>query len=110
MTERKKNSTQARRPHMIKLAEPLPGPLFRPFDPEMLFVECGRCGAPVLWEPGKTTRLLDEAGIDPLELDASCVLVTSGCPMCSAGQGPFTVRIFRIAAAGTMLPLPCANA
>ena len=39
------------------------------FDPELLYVECGRCGSsPVLWEDGRATRLLDQAGIDPLEL------------------------------------------
>lgn len=94
---------------IVKLAEPLPDPLHRPFDPEMLFVECGRCGAPVLWDAGRTTRLLDEAGIDPLELDPSCILVTNGCALCS--QGPFTVRIFRLSGSdGKMRPLTFANA
>lgn len=76
------------------------------YDPELLYVECGRCGAPVLWEPGRATRLLDEAGIDPLELDAACLLVTNACPMCGAPEGAaadgadgdpgYEVRVFRV--------------
>ena len=79
------------------------------YDPELLYVECGRCGAPVLWEPGRATRLLDEAGIDPLELDAACLLVTNACPMCGAPGGApdgpdeepgYEVRVFRVGGEG----------
>lgn len=65
------------------------------FNPEMLYVECGRCGAPVLWEPGRATELLSQAGVDPVELDASCILITDACPACGTSH-EFTVRIFRI--------------
>lgn len=68
------------------------------FDPDMLFVECGHCGAPILWEKGRTRRLLASAGIDPLELDASCVLITDSCPLCG-GKGRYTIQIYRISAA-----------
>ncbi|MBO4300724.1 MAG: hypothetical protein J5861_03885 [Desulfovibrio sp.] len=64
------------------------------YDPELLYVECARCGAPVMWEAGKATRLLDLAGIDPLELDASCQLMTDGCPRCS-GRRQYSVQIVR---------------
>lgn len=86
------------------------------YDPELLYVECGRCGAPVLWEPGRATRLLEEAGIDPLELDAACLLVTNACPMCGAPDAPrareddaapdadgergYVVRVFRVGGEG----------
>lgn len=75
-------------------AEPLPGSP-QPWDPELLFVECGRCGAPVLWGEGRTRRILDAAGIDPLELDASCALVTDSCPACG-GKKAYTLQICRI--------------
>ena len=80
----------------IKLP-PIPE-MFQPkrIDPEMLFVECARCGSPVLWEPGRATQLLNEAGIDPLELDSSCLLVTDACPLCSHQRKQYTVQIFRI--------------
>ena len=65
------------------------------FDPEMLFVECARCGNPILWEAGKTTRILEGAGIDALELDPHCLLVASGCPRCSQG-GVYHVQIVRV--------------
>lgn len=76
----------------------------RGFDPELLYVECGRCGAPVLWDEGRATELLNQAGIDPLELDSSCMLVTDGCPSCGMG-GEYGVRIFRITEHSS-LPLP----
>ena len=76
------------------IAEPLRGPLVpKGYDPELLYVECGRCGSPVMWEKGKASQILGLAGIDPLELDASCMLVTDGCPMCG-GKGHYTVQIF----------------
>ena len=78
------------------IAEPLRGtPVPAGFDPEMLYVECARCGSPVMWEQGKATHILSLAGIDPLELDSSCKLVTDGCPMCS-GKDQYTVQIFRV--------------
>lgn len=73
----------------------LPAP--QGYDPELLYVECGRCGSPVMWEQGKATHILNQAGIDPLELDASCLLVTDACPLCG-GKGHYTVQIFRVSA------------
>lgn len=76
---------------------PIPD-MFKPkgLDPELLYVECGRCGAPVLWDTGRATELLKEAGIDPLELDSSCFLVTDACPICSNQRKQYTVQIFRL--------------
>lgn len=99
----------------------------RGYDPELLYVECGRCGSPILWEPGRATRLLDEAGIDPLELDASCLLVTNACPLCAGavppgsregteepdaaetdadGEPGYVVRVFRMSAEGGSFGAP----
>ena len=72
-----------------------PDPLHKGFDPEMVYVQCGVCGAPVIWEQGKTSELFRTAGIDPLELDPTCILVTNGCPSCS-GHGMFSVQILRV--------------
>lgn len=69
------------------------------YDPELLYVECSRCGAPVLWEKGRATALLEQAGVDPLELDAHCLLLTDACPACGTGH-EFTVRIFRVSPGG----------
>ena len=66
------------------------------YDPELLIVECARCGLPVLWERGRSTAILAGAGIDPLELDVHCLLLTDGCPQCSPGVGGFTVQVFRV--------------
>ena len=86
----------ARRPKDTRRWFRVPAPLRRrPVDPELLFVECGRCGAPVLWDPGRAPRLLAQAGVDPLELDSSCLLMTDGCPFCRPA-GQYTVQIYRV--------------
>ena len=82
-------------PHTVNVPV-LPQP--EVFDPDMLYVECGHCGAPIVWEKGRTRRLLAAVGIDPLELDASCVLITDSCPLCG-GKGRYTIQIYRISAA-----------
>lgn len=99
------------RESMLTITEPLRGvPAPGGYDPEMLFVECARCGAPVMWEPGKATRIMNMAGIDALELDSSCLLVTDGCSLCSA-EKEFTVQIFRVSAgSGASLPPRTGNA
>ncbi len=71
------------------------------YDPELLYVECGRCGAPVIWEKAPATRLLEQAGIDRLELDPACLLVTDACPMCTGNSSHYTVQIFRVSAPET---------
>jgi hypothetical protein len=51
----------------------------------------------VLWEPGRSTEVLAGVGIDPLELDAHCLLLTDGCPNCRPRQkGGFSVQVFRL--------------
>lgn len=80
---------------LTSVRQPAPG-LPRPgFDPEMLFVECSRCGSPIMWEKGRSTEILLGAGIDPLELDSHCLLITDGCPRCTKGEA-FHVQIFRV--------------
>jgi len=68
-----------------------------PYDPELMIVECARCGRPVLWESGRSTEALAGAGIDPLELDAHCLLLTDGCVHCRpCRKGGFNVQVFRL--------------
>ena len=68
------------------------------YDPEMLYVECHLCGKPVLWEPGKTTELLLEAGVDLQALDERCLIVSDGCPMCCPHEERgFTMAVVRVA-------------
>ncbi len=52
------------------------------YDPELLYVECRICGRPVVWEPGKTTILLQQAEINLQNLDSSCLLLADNCPTC----------------------------
>lgn len=66
------------------------------FDPELLYVECARCGQPVLWNPGDTTRILSWAGIDTGSLDEKCMIISEGCPMCRPGQKSFTTQVVRL--------------
>jgi hypothetical protein len=66
------------------------------FDPELLYVECARCGQPVLWSPGDTTNILAWAGIDSGTLDEKCMLVSDGCPSCMPGQSSFSTQVVRL--------------
>lgn len=59
-------------PHTVNVPV-LPQP--EAFDPDMLYVECGHCGAPIVWKRAHPPPA-GGRGIDPLELDASCVLIT----------------------------------
>lgn len=104
---RKGRQARSRRAAVMRLAslrkgkrpEPLPALLFQGYDPELVYVECARCGSPVIWEPGRATTLLEKAGIDRIELDPACILLTDGCPACGA-KSEYSVRIFRIAGHG----------
>lgn len=66
------------------------------FDPELLYVECAKCGQPVLWSPGDTTRILAWAGIDALTLDEKCMIVSEGCPACQPDKKSFSTQVVRL--------------
>ena len=68
------------------------------YDPELLYVECRRCGHPILWEPGRTTALLLAGGIDPALLDERCLIVSDGCSSCRPGEMEgYGLAVIRIA-------------
>jgi hypothetical protein len=66
------------------------------FDPDLMYVECGECGNPILWEPGRTRRILEMAGIDPDGLDERCCLISEGCPMCKPEASHFATQVVRL--------------
>lgn len=66
------------------------------FDPELLYVECTKCGQPLLWRHGQTTKLLDMAGIDMDSLDERCMLASDGCPACQPGETQFSTQVIRL--------------
>lgn len=72
------------------------------WDPELIYVECMRCGRPVLWKPGVSTALLLQAGVRPDQLDASCLILSKGCPACQHGKHLFETRVVRLT--GTQPP------
>jgi hypothetical protein len=67
-----------------------------PFDPELLYVECASCGEPVIWEPGKSTEILHWSGMSILEIDATCMIVSQGCPHCTPEEEFFDTQIVRL--------------
>ena len=68
------------------------------YDPEMIYVECQKCGRPVVWAEGKTTAIITEAGIDIRQLDERCMIISDGCPTCaSKTTGGFGLSIVRLA-------------
>lgn len=68
----------------------------RIFDPDLLYVECGKCGQPILWGPGQTKKILDAAEIGPGEIDEHCVIISDGCPSCQPGETSFSTQIVRM--------------
>ncbi|MDK2957952.1 MAG: hypothetical protein PWQ57_3450 [Desulfovibrionales bacterium] len=66
------------------------------FDPELLYVECGRCGEPVLWEPGDTTRLLAWYGVNPETLDERCLIISDGCRACDPDAAGYDTEVVRL--------------
>lgn len=74
------------------------------FDPELLYVECAKCGQPVLWSPGDTTKILAWAGIDARALDEKCMIVSEGCPACQPGKKSFSTQVVRLRKADSERP------
>lgn len=65
-------------------------------DPELMFVECVRCGRPVMWEHGRATQELRDAGVRSADLDDHCMIVTDGCAQCRPENGAYRVKVIRI--------------
>ncbi len=66
------------------------------FDPELMFVECHKCGQPLLWNEGEASQIVKQSGIDAKKLDAQCLILAEGCPQCSPGEGGYMVRVVRL--------------
>lgn len=66
------------------------------FDPELMFVECHKCGRPLLWNDGEASQIVEQSGIDAKKLDAQCLILAEGCPQCSPGEGGYMVRVVRL--------------
>lgn len=66
------------------------------FDPELMFVECHKCGRPLLWNDGEASQIVEQSGIDTKKLDAQCLILAEGCPQCSPGEGGYMVRVVRL--------------
>ncbi len=69
--------------------------MIKAFDPELLFMECGRCGRPILLEPGDSTDMVLELGVAPESLDATCLLMCDGCPECSPEEPIYDTHVVR---------------
>jgi len=68
----------------------------RRMDPDLLYVECQRCGRPILWEAGRTANILSQAGIDVSRVDDHCFIASDGCPNCTPGESSFETRFIRL--------------
>lgn len=68
------------------------------YDLDLLYVECGLCGKPVLWEKGKTNLLVRASGIDVSLLDAECMIMSEGCPVCRPDTPLFHMQVVRVTA------------
>lgn len=75
------------------------------FDPELLYVECSRCGQPVIWENGEATEFVAWAGFTAWSLDSMCLILTDGCPACTPEVQAYETYVVR---AGEFQPSPAA--
>lgn len=66
------------------------------YDPDLIYVECGKCGQPILWGPGQTKKILDAAEIADEEIDEHCAIISDGCPSCKPGETSFSTQIVRM--------------
>ena len=68
----------------------------RPMDPDLVYVECQRCGRPILWESGQTASILAQAGIDMSKVDDHCFIASDGCPHCAPDKVSFETKLIRL--------------
>ena len=66
------------------------------YDPELMFVECARCGRPVMWEQGRATVVLHGVGVQTSDLDDHCMIVTDGCSHCRPAEDDYRMKVIRI--------------
>jgi|GEM_PF-6742822 len=64
------------------------------FDPEMIYVECARCGRPLIWEKGTTTFIIQSSGVGR-HLSPDWLILSRGCPTCSPDQDEFVLTLGR---------------
>jgi hypothetical protein len=64
------------------------------FDLETLYVECSRCGRPLIWEKGTTTFIIQSSGIDK-NLGSDWLMLSRGCPVCSPDDDEFVLTLAR---------------
>lgn len=70
----------------------------KPFDrdPNLLFIECLRCGRPLNFDPGMVTAALTGAGVDLSVIDLGHMIVTDGCPHCSPDAPGYPTELVRL--------------
>ncbi|HEU6437721.1 MAG TPA: hypothetical protein VE028_09735 [Nitratidesulfovibrio sp.] len=66
------------------------------YDPELMFVECARCGRPVMWEHGRATVVLHGVGVKAADIDEHCMIVTDGCAHCHPEEDEYRLKVIRI--------------
>jgi hypothetical protein len=65
----------------------------RPFDPDLLFIECSKCGRALNWEKGATSMFLVRSGIDTGNLDSSFMILSMGCANCSPDELGYLTKL-----------------
>ncbi len=65
------------------------------YDPELLYVECGFCGRPVVWDTGEATEFVAWLGVNAWAVDSSCLILTHGCANCAPEAEAYRVQMIR---------------
>jgi hypothetical protein len=68
----------------------------RSFDPDLLYIECAKCGRALNWERGETSLFLLRSGIDSGNLDWSFMILSMGCSNCSPDELGYLTKLVQI--------------
>ncbi|MFP4317253.1 MAG: hypothetical protein ACOC24_05715 [Desulfovibrionales bacterium] len=66
------------------------------FDPELLFIQCAKCGRSMNWSRGVTTKFLKNSGIDAEMLDPSFLILSMGCSECLPEETGYVTKLVKL--------------
>jgi hypothetical protein len=66
------------------------------FDPDLLFIECAKCGRALNWEKGETSMFLVRSGISTGNLDLSYMILSMGCTDCSPDEFGYLTKLVQV--------------
>jgi hypothetical protein len=66
------------------------------FDPDLLYIECAKCGRALNWDKGETSLFLVRSGINTGTLDWSFMILSMGCANCSPDELGYMTKLVQV--------------